>query len=65
MLMLVASSAYSDCLWELPQAGAPAAGEEVHVAAGDGLPPLRLRLHRRVLPFQGDLVRRHHPRGDN
>jgi hypothetical protein len=40
--MFVASSAHSHRFWELPQAGATAGGEEVHVAARDGLPALRL-----------------------
>jgi hypothetical protein len=48
----------SDGVRELPQAGAAAGGEEDDVEEGDGLPPLRLRLHRRVLPVHTDAARR-------
>jgi hypothetical protein len=48
----------SDGVRELPQAGAAVGGEEGNVEEGDGLPPLRLRLHRRVLPVHADAARR-------
>lgn len=47
----------SDGVRELPQVGAAAGGEEGDVEEGDGLPPLRLRLHRRVLPVHADPAR--------
>ena len=58
LILSIASSACRHRFLELPQAGAAAGGEEVDVAAGDGLPALRLRLHRRVLPVQGHPARR-------
>jgi hypothetical protein len=48
----------SDGVRELPQAGAAVGREKGHVEEGDGLPPLRLRLHRRVLPVHADAARR-------
>jgi hypothetical protein len=63
LLVTCCSSARSHDLRPAVEAGAARAGEEGHVAAGDGVAALRQRPHRRARPLLAVVPRRSQARG--